>query len=91
MTTTKRTIGRFKVRKAGNSMVITVPKSLAIREGEMFVLNVDASATQLVYEKADQTNPWENGQFKTFNFRQNMQEVGNYGQGHDVGKEQVTW
>lgn len=86
-----RTFGEFKIRKVGNSMVITVPKSLNFKEGETFTLKTDETGESLIYKKTKSTNPWENGQFEDFDFLANMQEVGNYGKSSDVGKENVEW
>ncbi len=82
-----KSIGIFKVQKVENSMVIPIPKSLSVKEGDLFTLSVNASKTRLTYEKTRNTNPWENGQFSNFNFRKNMREIGFDDQGKNVGKE----
>ncbi|AFR99158.1 hypothetical protein [Lentilactobacillus buchneri] len=49
------------------------------------------TSKELIYEKSKNHDPWENGQFGNFDFRANMEDVGNYDKGSDVGKERVKW
>lgn len=75
MSTKERRFGEFKACKA--------------RDSDTFTLTTDESGEKLIYTKTNGTNPWENGQFNEFDFKKNMQEVGNYGQSKDVGKERL--
>lgn len=91
MTAEDRVIGEYKARKVGNATVITIPSSLDVSVGEKFILKVNAAGNQIILERAKSSNPWENGQFDDFDFRKDLDEVGNYGMGEDFGKEKVEW
>ncbi|MFD1441527.1 hypothetical protein [Lacticaseibacillus hegangensis] len=91
MDTKDRVIGEYKARKVGNATVITIPSSLDVKVGEKFLLKVSATGDQIILEREKSSNPWENGQFADFDFRQDIAEVGNYANGKDIGKENVEW
>ncbi|WP_288760332.1 hypothetical protein [uncultured Lacticaseibacillus sp.] len=86
-----RVIGEYKIRRIGNSNVITIPKSMDFRPGETIILRSNESGTKGSFEKKTSGNPWENGQFDDFDFREDMKIVGNYGMGKDVGRENAKW
>lgn len=86
----KRTLGQFKARKVGTSLVITIPSELAVTAGERFNLVVDDDGQTLTYQRADSDNPWDNGTFANVDFKQEIADVGNADDG-DYGQERVEW
>lgn len=89
MATNERVIGEYQVRKVGNTTVITIPSSLGVKPGEKFILKVSRTGNRIILERERSTNPWENGQFDDFDFRQDIAKVGNYADAKEIGKEQV--
>lgn len=86
-----RIIGEYKVRRIGNSNVITIPKTMNFRPGDKVILRSNEAGTKGSFEKKISGNPWENGQFDNFDFRADMKIVGNFGVGKDVGRENEKW
>lgn len=82
-----RVLGEFTTRKTGNSLSLTVPVSSGVPEGQKYLLTVEEDGT-LIY-KAQNTNPWLNGDLSDIDFQSEMKDVGNFDSGGPVGKEKI--
>jgi len=70
----KKNLGNFKTRKNGNSISLTVPKTIGIQENEEFSLSyIDGN---LIYKPIKKNNnPWENGEYSKYDFRKLRNEL----------------
>lgn len=86
-TNNPRVLGEFTTRKTGNSLSLTVPVSAGIAEGQKYLLVLEEDGT-LIY-KAQDDNPWLNGEFKDIDFQAELDDVGHYDVIRPIGKEKM--
>ncbi|MDF7639937.1 hypothetical protein PT285_11045 [Lactobacillus sp. ESL0791] len=84
----EKNLGMVVARKTGNSVSLTVPAKLGIKQGQQFSLTQEGNNT-LVYKAID-SNPWFNGDYDDVDFQEEMKKVGNPDT-MQVGKENVPW
>ncbi|WP_125762065.1 AbrB/MazE/SpoVT family DNA-binding domain-containing protein [Companilactobacillus hulinensis] len=79
-------LGKFKVRKNGNSLIVTMPKESGFSENEM-VEAVKGSDGSISYKPTEQ-NPWFSGKYKNYDFEAIKNELDfPVDGGRAVGKE----
>jgi hypothetical protein len=85
----ERILGEFSTRKTGNSLILTVPVTAGVPEGQKFILKAKSDGS-LEYVVADQ-NPWTSGEYDNIDFRAELNDVGHFGNESPVGKENIEW
>ncbi|BAP84865.1 hypothetical protein LOOC260_102870 [Paucilactobacillus hokkaidonensis JCM 18461] len=80
-----KSLGIFSTRKAGNSLILTVPTTSGVTEGVEFELIKEEDGS-LVY-KPKNSNPWLDGTYDGYDFRKDLNKIGNFGDEGSVGKE----
>lgn len=79
-------LGKFKVRKNGNSLIVTIPKESGFSENEM-VEAVRESDGSISYKPTKQ-NPWFTGEYDNYDFEAIKKDLDfPIDGGRSVGKE----
>ncbi|ETY73016.1 AbrB/MazE/SpoVT family DNA-binding domain-containing protein [Lactiplantibacillus fabifermentans] len=78
-------IGRFVARKSGNSLSLTIPAEVGVEAGEEFVL-VAQDDGSLLY-KYQHVNPWHTKAAKDYDFRADLDKMGNIFEEPRIGQE----
>lgn len=78
-------IGRFVARKSGNSLSLTIPAEVGVEAGKEFVL-VAQDDGSLLYEP-QHVNPWHTKAAKDYDFRGDLDKMGNVFEEPRMGRE----